>query len=129
MTTTTFDNVPARRNVPSIRIKPAPRFAAKRPTAAAQATIERLASGNSGRLPEAPPPKVDMRGLEPLSMVTEKVAAEFLSVTVRTLQKWRGTGEGPPFSRLSARAIRYCVQDLVDWVLSRVCRSTSEYDR
>ena len=41
------------------------------------------------------------------ALIDEKEAAAFYDVTVRTLQKWRQTGGGPPFIRFSSRCIKY----------------------
>ncbi len=46
-------------------------------------------------------------------------AAQFLGVSVRTLQDWRFTGTGPRFIRYSARAVRYRVRDLEAWIKKR----------
>ena len=40
-------------------------------------------------------------------LIDEKVMAEFLDVTDRSLQKWRQTGDGPKFVRISARCVKY----------------------
>lgn len=47
---------------------------------------------------------------------TEAVAAELLSVSVRTLQQWRHLGRGPPYIRVSNRCVRYLLADLDDWL-------------
>jgi predicted DNA-binding transcriptional regulator AlpA len=54
------------------------------------------------------------------SLLNESEAAEFLAVSVRTLQAWRTRDAGPPFVRLG-RAIRYRLKDLIDWVRSNTC--------
>lgn len=59
------------------------------------------------------------------SLVPEDVAAEFLGVSKRTLQKWRLRGGGPQFVRASTRAIRYRLNDLISWSEQRLCASTS----
>lgn len=60
------------------------------------------------------------------NLLTEKQAAEFLGFTARALQKWRIQGTGPKFVRISSRAIRYQVQDLIDWIEENKRQSTSE---
>lgn len=62
----------------------------------------------------------------PPLLMTEKEAAQFLGFSVRTLQKWRVTGNGPFFVRASARAIRYQRPDLKRWVEERRRASTSD---
>jgi hypothetical protein len=60
------------------------------------------------------------------SLETERGAADFLSVTVRALQKWRGTGTGPKFIRISGRCVRYRRRDLIAWSEAHIKSSTSE---
>jgi hypothetical protein len=52
---------------------------------------------------------------EQREILTETAAAAFLTVSPRTLQRWRAVGFGPPFLRYSARAIRYRLVDLRAW--------------
>lgn len=52
-------------------------------------------------------------------LVREQSAAEFLDVSVRTLQAWRQNGDGPPFHKVGARAVRYRFSELEDWVTSQ----------
>lgn len=59
-------------------------------------------------------------------LVDEKVAAEFLDLTNRTMQSLRQTSAGPPFVRLSARAIKYRRIDLKTWTESLLRKSTSD---
>ena len=54
-------------------------------------------------------------------------AAQRIDVSPRTLQKWRVTGDGPPFMQLSSRCIRYRHADLMQWAQQHRRRSTSEY--
>ncbi|MGS1120707.1 helix-turn-helix transcriptional regulator [Rhodanobacter sp. UC4436_H3] len=43
--------------------------------------------------------------------VTTKVAAEYLGVSVRTLEDWRAKGKGPKYMRIGHR-IRYEISEL-----------------
>ena len=52
-------------------------------------------------------------------LLREQEAAELLGVSHRTLQRWRCTGEGPPFIRCGPRAIGYCRRDLLRWIVER----------
>lgn len=61
------------------------------------------------------------------TFLTERETAEFLRVSVRTVQRWRVTGAGPPF-RAHGRRILYAASDLENWSASRTARSTSERD-
>ena len=63
--------------------------------------------------------------------VTERAVAEFLKVSIRTLQRWRTeppTGGGPRFYKLGAKRIAYRLSDLSDWAQARAFNSTSEVD-
>lgn len=46
-------------------------------------------------------------------------AARRLGLSVRALDKWRTRGIGPRYVRLSARAIRYPLDALEEWVAAR----------
>lgn len=48
--------------------------------------------------------------LEPL--LTTDQAAELLGTTRRTLEDWRGRGDGPTFVKLRGRMVRYRPADL-----------------
>ncbi len=61
-----------------------------------------------------------------IGLINEKVAAKFIGYRVRTLQKWRVTGDGPQFVKVSARSIRYRRRDLMEWAESHLVGSTSE---
>ena len=60
-------------------------------------------------------------------LLREEDAAEFLGVSVRTLQGWRFKGGGPKFIKMSHRAIRYRRKDLIEWVEGKVRTSTSDF--
>ncbi len=59
-------------------------------------------------------------------LLTEPQAAEVLNFTARTLQAWRVRGGGPPYVKISARAIRYRQCDLNRWIEQRIRSSTSD---
>lgn len=48
-------------------------------------------------------------------LMTEVDAADFLRLSIRTLQAWRSQGRGPGFVRVG-RAIRYRKADLIAWI-------------
>ncbi|MGY3479514.1 MULTISPECIES: helix-turn-helix transcriptional regulator [Bradyrhizobium] len=50
-----------------------------------------------------------------LALLTEEQAADFLSLSVRTLQAWRLRGAGPKFVR-AGRAVRYQQSELIAWI-------------
>jgi hypothetical protein len=49
------------------------------------------------------------------ALLTEAEAADFLKLSVRTLQAWRLRIAGPAFVHVG-RAIRYRRRDLIDWI-------------
>jgi predicted DNA-binding transcriptional regulator AlpA len=58
-------------------------------------------------------------------LLDQKQTAHFLGLSVRTLERHRLAGTGPPFVRLG-RLVRYRQQDLIDFVDRNLRRSTSE---
>ena len=57
-----------------------------------------------------------------------EAAAAYLGLSCRTLEKWRLTGDGPPFSQLG-KAVRYDVVELDRWMAVRRRTSTSDAPR
>lgn len=49
-----------------------------------------------------------------------------LGLGANTLEKWRLTGDGPPFIRLNRRTIRYDEGDVETWLSARRAKSTSD---
>lgn len=64
--------------------------------------------------------------MNPEYLITESQAAEFLGISVKTAQGWRFKGEGPQFVKVGKKAIRYQIQDLLDWIEFQKRRSTSD---
>jgi hypothetical protein len=60
------------------------------------------------------------------ALIDEDVAANFVGVTPRTLQKRRQAGTGPPFIKISERCIRYTRRRLKQWADGYLRRSTSD---
>jgi hypothetical protein len=58
--------------------------------------------------------------------LTEGQVATREQVSIRTVQRWRMTGEGPPFLKVG-KAIRYRLKDLREWEEQRLRHSTSEH--
>ncbi len=56
---------------------------------------------------------------EPTKYLDEDAVAEMLSVSVRTIQRWRGTGDGPPFTRAGARRVIYSPAAVAEWATAR----------
>ena len=68
----------------------------------------------------------EISDFDPESLISEQVAADFLGVTRSALQKWRITGSGPKFVRISSRCVRYRRRELVEWAQALLKASTSE---
>ncbi|MFN3463990.1 MAG: helix-turn-helix transcriptional regulator [Terricaulis sp.] len=62
-------------------------------------------------------------------LLTVEEAALRLKISKHTLNRWRVTGEGPPFVKYGPRLVRYIDRVLDEWAVSRARRSTSEYGR
>jgi hypothetical protein len=59
--------------------------------------------------------------------LNENQAAEFLGLSVRTLQAWRVRGFGPRFCKIG-RSVRYSRRELVTFQESHTVSSTTEAD-
>lgn len=80
------------------------------------------------RTPRHPMSATETISVTPAPVLRNEVqAAAFLCVSPRALQKWRVTGRGPRYLRLSARCIRYSQTELILWAEARLCRATAEY--
>ncbi|GGB12207.1 hypothetical protein GCM10011491_45080 [Brucella endophytica] len=66
----------------------------------------------------------NLTGLPPRYLRT-KEAAEFLSLSARTLEKHRTYGTGPSYRKLGGRVV-YAVDDLQAWAASGAVTSTSD---
>jgi hypothetical protein len=60
------------------------------------------------------------------SLIDEKLAAEFLKLSQRTLQGYRYRGGGPKYIALSSRCVRYRRIDLLRWAEAHMRTSTSD---
>jgi predicted DNA-binding transcriptional regulator AlpA len=58
--------------------------------------------------------------------IDDKAAAGLLGLSRSYLRQLRVYGGGPAFCHLGARAVRYLVRDLHNWMQSRKVASTSE---
>jgi len=56
----------------------------------------------------------------PTTLLRTAAAASYLDIRERTLETWRARGEGPPFVRISRRAVRYRLSDLLAWAAEHV---------
>ena len=60
------------------------------------------------------------------AFIDEKVAADFLGLTPRTMQGWRQKGGGPRYVAISSRCLRYTRRWLREHALQHVRTSTSD---
>ena len=60
-----------------------------------------------------------------IALTTKQAAIYCGNVNHRSIERYRTTGEGPRFLRVG-RVVRYRIQDLDEWLSSRVFNSTSE---
>ena len=51
--------------------------------------------------------------------LSTREAACYLGLSVRTLNRYRVSGDGPVFHRFGGRAVRYRRDDLDDWAAAR----------
>lgn len=70
------------------------------------------------------PMRPDLAALPPRYLRT-KEAADFLSLSARTLEKHRTYGTGPAYHKLGGRVV-YSVEDLAAWVARGSVTSTSD---
>lgn len=52
--------------------------------------------------------------------LSPQALAERLGVSLRTVERWRISGEGPPFLRAGGRRVLYRVSDVERWEAGRV---------
>ena len=48
--------------------------------------------------------------------LSETEAAQYLSLSVKTLRRWRFTRKGPSYAKLNNKLIRYHLPDLDEWM-------------
>ena len=54
-------------------------------------------------------------------MLSEKQVADYFSISVTTLRRYRKHGCGPKYHKLTGATVRYHRDDVVEWMNSRVC--------
>ena len=52
--------------------------------------------------------------------LSETHAAEYLSLSKKSLQRWRFNRQGPPYVKLNMKTIRYQREDLDQWMKDRL---------
>ena len=73
-------------------------------------------------LESAPPP------LSPDQYGDTGTIASFTGLSETYLRQLRVKGGGPPFSKVSTKAVRYRVGDVISWMQSKTVTSTSELE-
>jgi hypothetical protein len=96
------------------RTKPAPQPPARSDTESVQTAAE-----------NAPPatPKTTTAGDG--TLLTPAEAASLLSVTEKVLERWRSTGDGPTYVRLTRKTIRYRTSDINAFISGNVRANTA----
>lgn len=62
--------------------------------------------------------------------LTPEEVGERIGLTTATLKKWRVTGDGPKFARLSPRRVVYFIADVLEWERARPrAASTTEMEQ
>ena len=69
---------------------------------------------------------MDQAAAEVPRLLAPAAVAEMLGLTERTLERWRITGEGPRFVKLSRSTVRYVVDDVSAFVADRLRANTSQ---
>jgi hypothetical protein len=59
-------------------------------------------------------------------LVSESRAAALIAAAPKTLERWRSTGDGPPFVRAGPRMIRYALADLQAWIEAQRAESLAD---
>ncbi len=59
------------------------------------------------------------------TLLTETQAAQFLTMSIKTLQAWRARGRGPHFVKIG-RSVRYQKELLMTFIEEQQRRSTSD---
>ena len=52
--------------------------------------------------------------------LSETQTAKYLNISKKSLQRWRFNRQGPPYVKLNAKTIRYCREDLDQWMKERI---------
>ncbi|AEV38408.1 helix-turn-helix transcriptional regulator [Pseudovibrio ascidiaceicola] len=59
------------------------------------------------------------------ALITEAAAADYLGISIRTIQAWRVRGGGPNYVKLG-KAVRYRPSDIQAWIEAHLTSSTSD---
>ena len=59
-------------------------------------------------------------------LLDEKEVAEYLSVSVKTLRRWRFDRRGPSYAKVGGKLIRYPYRELKAWVDQQIIHHDSK---
>ena len=63
---------------------------------------------------------------DPAPLLTPAEAADRLAVSAKTLERWRSTGDGPPYIALGRRLVRYRRADVDAFVRRQKTANTAQ---
>ena len=52
----------------------------------------------------------------PKEYLTEQEAADYISLSVKTLRRWRFDRRGPNYAKIAGKSIRYPLLELQEWI-------------
>ena len=84
-----------------------------------------IAAVHTNRRQPVNQPPSSSEGLQPLQLLNEVQAGEYLSLSHRTLQNWRVKGGGPKYRKIGAKTVRYHLLDLQVWLDATTRSNTS----
>lgn len=61
------------------------------------------------------------------ALITEAAAADYLGISIRTIQAWRVRGGGPSYVKMG-KSVRYRPSDIQSWIEAHLASSTSEVE-
>jgi predicted DNA-binding transcriptional regulator AlpA len=61
-----------------------------------------------------------------MEILDTQAAARRCGLSKPTLERYRLTGEGPAFIKIGRKCVRYRMEDLNDWLVGRLRKSTSD---
>lgn len=71
--------------------------------------------------------KKKIEELAPDQFIDEKLAAEYLGISPRTLQGYRTKGGGPEFHKISHKVVRYKISELITWTKNKKKKNTIKF--
>jgi len=76
--------------------------------------------------PSAAPPSPQCAPPSSTGLLTPSAVATMLRVNTKVLERWRGTGDGPRFVRLTRKTIRYQLSDVDAFIGARLRSNTAD---